>query len=135
MTDNLSREQRSAQMSRISGKNTAPEVFVRSLLHRMGYRFRVHVKSLPGTPDIVLPKYRTILFVHGCFWHRHSGCPLTYQVKSNKGFWREKFRKNLDRDRRTAASLVEMGWTVAVIWQCEVKEPVRLKQRLLRILK
>ena len=89
-------------MSRIRGRDTAPELLVRSALHRAGYRFRLHREDLPGRPDIVLPKYRTVVFVHGCFWHRHKGCRFAYTPKSRVAFWNDKFRRNVERDRRNA---------------------------------
>ena len=96
MVDNLTQEKRSWNMSRIKDKNTKPELVVRSILHRMGYRFRLHRKDLPGKPDIVLPKYKTVIFVHGCFWHRHKGCKYAYQPKSRVDFWQKKFKGNID---------------------------------------
>ena len=100
MTDILSKERRSWNMSRIRGSDTKPELLVRSLLHRMGYRFRLHRKDLPGRPDIVLPKYRTVIFVHGCFWHRHKGCKYAYTPKSRTDFWQNKFQGTVERDKR-----------------------------------
>ena len=98
MVDNITRKHRSWNMSRIKSKDTKPELAIRSLLHRMGYRFRVHVKDLPGHPDVVLPKWRTVVLVHGCFWHRHMECPFAYMPKSRKAFWSRKFRENVKRD-------------------------------------
>ena len=96
-------------MSRIRSKDTIPEVRVRSFLHRAGFRFRLHVKDLPGSPDIVLPKHRTAIFVHGCFWHRHSGCKYACTPKSRVDFWNKKFQQNIDRDRRNNIALEEAG--------------------------
>lgn len=121
-------------MSRIRSKNTKPEVLVRSLLHRMGYRFRLHVSSLPGTPDLVLPKYKTVVFVHGCFWHRHSGCKYSYTPKSRLEFWMRKFEKNIEVDRRAAKELEELGWRVLVIWECELTDTETLVKRISAIL-
>lgn len=104
------------------------------MLHRMGYRFRLHVSKLPGKPDIVLPKYRTIIFVHGCFWHRHPGCKYAYNPKTRQDFWERKFRQNVERHEAVARSLQELGWRVAVIWECEVRCPDHLKELLLQIL-
>ena len=118
-------------MSRIPGKNTSPEVLVRSILHRRGYRFRLHRKDLPGTPDIVLPMYATVIFVNGCFWHRHRGCKFAYSPKSNSEFWRKKFRGNVARDRRVKRELQEMGWKVLYVWECELRKPERLARELL----
>jgi len=117
-------------MSRIKGKDTGPEVRVRSLLHRMGYRFRIHKKDLPGKPDIVLPKYRTAIFVHGCFWHRHEGCRKAYNPKSRRDFWEEKFRQNKSRDIKNMNLLREQDWNVIVIWECEINDESRLSERL-----
>ncbi len=120
--DRMTPEQRSRCMSRIKGKNTKPERVVRSFLHRSGFRFRLHRKDLPGCPDIVLPKYRTVIFVHGCFWHRHPGCPRTTTPKTNVEFWGKKFAENVARDERNRQALVELGWNVVVIWECEIKD-------------
>ena len=119
MTDRLTPEHRSWNMSRIRNRDTAPEKIVRSLLHRMGYRFRLHRRDLPGSPDIVLPKYRTVIFVHGCFWHRHKGCKFAYMPKSRPEFWQNKFDTNVERDRRVKRELKKLGWRVIVIWECE----------------
>ena len=116
--DTLTPEHRSWVMSRIRSKDTKPEMIVRSWLHRSGYRFRLHVKTLPGHPDIVLPKYRTLIEVRGCFWHRHRGCPTATTPKSNVRFWRAKFRRNVARDRLHEAQWKELGWTVIVVWEC-----------------
>lgn len=109
-------------MSRVRSCNTQPELLVRSLLHKMGYRFRLHRKSLPGSPDIVLPKYRTVIFVHGCFWHRHAGCKHATMPEANASYWKEKFEKNRRRDRSHAKCLREMGWKVVVVWECQTKD-------------
>lgn len=109
-------------MSRISSKDTAPEKQVRSLLHNAGFRFRLHVKKLPGSPDIVLPKYRTVIFVHGCYWHRHSDCKYAYSPKSRTKFWEEKFEITVERDRRKSDELRALGWHVIVVWECELKK-------------
>ena len=107
-------------MSRIRSKNTKPELIVRSLLHRMGFRFRVNRKDLPGTPDIVLPKYKTVIFVHGCYWHRHPGCKGATTPSTRREFWEKKFRDNVDRDSRNQRDLRKAGWKVIVLWECEV---------------
>lgn len=120
MADRISPEHRSWNMSRIRGRDTRPEKIVRSVLHRLGYRFRLHPKGLPGRPDIVLPKYRTAIFVHGCFWHRHLGCRFAYTPKSRHEFWLKKFDENVARDERARHALAEAGWNVMVIWECEV---------------
>lgn len=116
--DMLTPERRSWNMSRIRGRNTVPELSVRSRLHQEGFRFRVH-RELPGRPDIVLPKYRVIIFVHGCFWHRHPGCRFTYLPKTNRTFWSTKFTRTKQRDIRNAQDLEEAGWTVYVVWECD----------------
>lgn len=126
MVDSISCEHRSWNMSRIRGENTAPELAVRSALHRLGFRFRLHVSSLPGRPDIVLPRHRTVIFVHGCFWHRHLGCKLSYLPKSRVAFWRAKFDANVARDKVVRRELRSLGWRVVVVWQCEAENPDRL---------
>lgn len=132
--DTLTPEQRHLNMSRIKGKNTRPEKRVRSLLHGLGYRFRLNVKSLPGKPDIVLPKYKTAIFVHGCFWHRHEACCYTTTPKTRQEFWEKKFSDNIQRDKNTAKSLEQLGWTVLVVWECELKDMEMLRHRLLEAL-
>lgn len=128
--DRLTTEKRSWNMSRIRSKNTNPEKQVRSLLHRTGYRFRIHVRKLPGCPDIVLPKYRTAIFVHGCFWHRHEGCRYAYVPKSSIEFWERKFQDNVERDKRNSENLKRLGWSVEVIWECESRDPELLLKRI-----
>ena len=133
MTDRISEEHRSWNMSKIRSKDTIPELTVRKLLHRMGYRFRLHRKDLPGNPDIVLPKYRTVVFVHGCFWHRHEGCRYAYTPKSNVDFWKAKFEANIERDNYVRSKLEAEGWTVVVVWECETRDDALLTKRLRRI--
>lgn len=120
--DKLSKERRSWNMSRIKSKNTAPELFVRSLLHRAGYRFRLHVKNLPGKPDIVLPKYRTVIEIYGCFWHLHSNCREGRIPDTKSDWWKEKLYKNVQRDKNHVISLNEMSWKVLIIWECLLKK-------------
>lgn len=120
MTDSLTKEKRSWNMSRIKGNNTRPEVLVRSILHKNGFRFRINVKNLPGKPDIVLPKYKTVIFVHGCFWHRHKNCKYAYTPKSRVDFWENKFRENQIRDKFVINQLKYLGWKVHVVWECQV---------------
>ena len=108
-------------MSRIRGKDTKPELLLRRLLHRAGYRFRLHAPDLPGKPDIVLPKYRTVIFVHGCFWHRHEGCSNATMPKSRTEFWEEKFRRTVERDEAKQRQLEALGWRVVVVWECDLK--------------
>lgn len=122
MKDRLTKERRSWNMSRIRGKDTAPERVVRSLLHRMGLRFRLHGKGLPGRPDILLRKYRTVVFVHGCFWHRHKGCRNCTTPTNRREWWLEKLNGNAARDRLHSRALSKLGWKVIVIWECETKE-------------
>lgn len=125
MVDNRSVESRSALMSRIGPKNTAPEMIVRRLLHKMGYRFRLHPKDLPGKPDIVLPGRKAAIFVHGCYWHGH-GCSKGRLPKSNVDFWRAKVEQNRLRDRQKSSQLEMLGWRVLTVWQCELKDIDRL---------
>lgn len=120
--DHLTREQRSWNMGRIHGKDTKPELVVRSFLFRHGFRFQLHVKVLPGHPDIVLSKYKTVIEVRGCFWHRHPGCRQTTTPSTNVEFWQEKFKRNVDRDRKTEKQLKELGWNLIVVWQCELQK-------------
>jgi len=117
-------------MSRIRGMDTKPEKLVRRVLHRMGYRFRIRNRGLPGSPDIVLPRYKTVVFVHGCFWHRHPGCKFSYTPKSRIDFWRDKFSDTVERDRRTEVLLRESGWNIVVVWECEIADLAVLSQRL-----
>ena len=119
--DKLSSEKRSWNMSRIRGANTKPELAVRSMLHRMGYRFRISNKTLPGRPDIVLTKYRAVIFVHGCFWHRHHGCKYAYTPKSRLDFWGQKFEENVMRDKNNIPLLKKARWLPIVVWECEIK--------------
>ena len=109
-------------MSRIRGKNTTPERVVRSELHSRGFRFRIHRKDLPGSPDIVLSKYRTVIFVHGCYWHRHEGCKYATTPKSNVEFWLNKFNENTQRDSRNQKALKDLGWKVLIVWECEISK-------------
>lgn len=130
MVDRLTREHRSWNMSRIRGRNTAPEKQVRSALHRAGYRFRLHRQDLPGRPDIVLPKHHTVIFVHGCFWHRHKNCRFAYTPKSRVRFWQDKFQSNVERDRRNVRALRALGWRIMTVWECEAASPARWLGRL-----
>ena len=114
---------RSKAMRSVHGKNTLPEMQVRRMLFRAGFRFRLHDAKLPGKPDIILPKYRTIIFVNGCFWHRHPGCKKATTPSSNTVYWEEKFKQNVDRDQRTEQKLKELGWNLIIVWECELKQP------------
>ena len=117
-------------MSRIRGHNTRPEVIVRSLLHGLGLRFRLKSKEVPGRPDIILPKYKIAIFVHGCFWHRHLDCRFSYHPKSNQDFWQEKFRKNVIRDEEVSKRFQGSDWKQVIIWECELREQGQLTERL-----
>jgi DNA mismatch endonuclease (patch repair protein) len=132
--DKISRQQRSKNMAAVRGKNTTPELIVRHVLHSMGYRFRLHRKDLPGKPDIVLPKYRTCIFVHGCFWHQHPGCKRATKPSSNEDFWLKKLESNVARDQLVKADLERLGWRVITVWECELREPDHLADRLKEIL-
>lgn len=122
MADTLTPERRSLVMSRIKGKDTKPELLLRSLLHKRGFRFRIHDRRLPGRPDIVLPRYRTVILVHGCFWHRHPNCKYASTPKSRQKFWLDKFEKTVQRDKKQATMLEETGWRLIVVWECELKK-------------
>ena len=130
MVDIVSKKQRSENMSRIRSRDTGPELAVRRVAHRMGFRFRLYRKDLPGTPDLTFPKHRLAVFVHGCFWHRHSGCRFAYSPKSRVEFWTKKFKQNVTRDRRNRTALQNLGWRVAVIWECETREANVVEDRL-----
>ena len=119
-------------MSAIKSKNTKPEIAVRKLLHSMGYRFRLHRKDLPGSPDIVLPKYKTVIFVHGCFWHRHENCKYASTPKTRKEFWESKFKSNVKRDKESQEKIKNIGWQSVVVWECEIKNE-KIKDKLLEI--
>lgn len=133
MVDTLTKEKRSWNMSRIRGRNTKPELVVRSLLHRMGYRFRLHRKDLPGKPDIVLPKYKTVIFVHGCFWHRHKRCKYAYTPKSRLRFWNRKFDRTLQLDKINLRKLKHLGWKTLIIWECQVKNNDKIRQLIKKL--
>lgn len=124
---------RSRIMSSVRRENTKPEIIVRKALHKLGLRFRIHVKSMPGSPDILLPKYRLVIFVHGCFWHRHPGCKYSSTPRSRLDYWLPKFQANIDRDARFELQLKELGWNVEVIWECETKNGEALNSRLKEI--
>lgn len=132
--DRLSKEHRSWNMSRICGQHTSPELLVRSLLHRSGFRFRLHRRDLPGSPDIVLPRHKVVVFVHGCFWHRHPRCRSAAMPKSHPEFWRQKFRANVRRDRRNISQLIKLGWQVIIIWECETRDSRALAALITRVL-
>ena len=123
---------RSYNMSQISGKDTKPEMIVRRFLHKNGFRYRLHVKDLPGKPDLVLPKYNTVIFVHGCFWHVHEGCDYFKLPQTNTEFWKEKLYGNKSRDHKHIQELEDLGWNVNVVWECELK-PNKMNKTLIRL--
>ena len=122
MPDRMTPKQRHDCMSHIRSRNTKPEVLLRKELHRLGYRYRINVRKLPGTPDIVLAKYRTCIFVNGCFWHGHKGCSKFVMPKTNEGFWADKIRNNHERDLKNAAMLEATDWKVITVWECQLKK-------------
>ena len=128
--DKVNPEKRSWTMAQVKDRNTCPEKTVRSLLHRMGYRFRLQRTDLPGKPDIVLPKLKTVVFVHGCFWHRHPGCKRATIPASNTEYWNPKFARTVARDARNQGLLEAAGWRVLVIWECEMKNLAELRARI-----
>lgn len=128
--DTLSPEQRSERMSRVRAKNTKPELLVRRLIHSLGYRYRLHSKKLPGHPDLVFPGRKKVIFVHGCFWHRHEGCPLCRMPKTKIDFWKPKFEGNQSRDKVNQAKLREQGWDFLIIWECELRDREPLAGRI-----
>lgn len=138
MADNHSKEVRSMNMSHIRSKNSKPEELVRKYLFSKGFRYRKNVKTLPGRPDIVLPKYKTVIFVNGCFWHKHD-CPRFVWPSTNEEYWRPKIMGNVERDKRNLAELQQLGWTVLTVWECELKKKVidatldQLEKRLCKI--
>lgn len=135
MTDIVNSKTRSIMMSGIRSGNTKPEKLVRSLLHRKGFRFRLHRKDLPGKPDIVLSRYRTVIFVHGCFWHRHKDCKLAYTPKTRTEFWARKFMDNISRDAQAQQQLTDNGWHVVVVWECETRNREAIQDKLNQIIK
>src|SRR5258708_2551621 len=126
---NRSREQISAQMSRIRKTDTRPELVVRSLAHRMGYRFRLYRRDLPGTPDLVFPSRQKVIFVHGCFWHQHACSRGRKQPKTNRDYWLPKLTRNVSRDSRVQGQLASLGWKALVVWECETGDPLMLSSR------
>jgi len=130
MPEKITREQRSHTMRQVRSANTSPEIIVRKLLHGMGFRFRLHDAKLPGKPDIILKKYGTVIFVHGCFWHRHKNCVRASTPVTNCDYWDRKFRLNVTRDRGSISSLKKLGLHVLVIWECETRNLSSLEKRL-----
>ncbi|MEP6788393.1 MAG: very short patch repair endonuclease [Acidobacteriota bacterium] len=133
MADNRTRQSRSALMSRVGSRDTAPELTVRRLLHRLGYRFRLHRRSLPGTPDIIFPSRRKAIFVHGCYWHAH-GCRIGKMPKSNTEYWSAKLARNRERDTENRNKLEELRWSVLEVWQCQTSNPCQLSELLVDFL-
>jgi DNA mismatch endonuclease (patch repair protein) len=134
MTDVFTPEKRSRIMARVKGADTRPEMIVRSMAHRMGFRFRLHVRDLPGRPDLVFPRHKKIIFVHGCFWHGHDGCRRSARPTTNTEFWNRKLSGNVERDKRNREALIEAGWKVLVVWECETRDRERLKAILIDFL-
>ena len=134
MTDVFSKEKRSWIMSRVKGHDTKPEIMVRSVIHRMGFRFRIHRRDLPGNPDIVLPRHGKVIFVHGCFWHGHKHCSRSKRPTTNEEFWNRKLDGNIERDKRFRETLRRMGWKVLVVWECETRKHEALLRKLERFL-
>jgi len=134
MADHLTSKKRSWNMSLIRSANTAPEIIVRKMLYSFGFRFRLHKKDLPGKPDIVLKKYKTVIFVHGCFWHQHKRCKRSNIPKSNRSYWKPKLNRNIKRDSRHKADLKKIGWRTITIWECETKTIEKLRKKLVKAL-
>ncbi len=130
MADVFTVAKRSWVMSRIRGENTGPERAVRSFLHGLGFRFRLHVRNLPGRPDIVLPRHKTVVMINGCFWHHHCGCRNAVWPRNRAEFWRAKIEGTIERDRANRRALRKVGWSVITIWECQAENPVRLRRRL-----
>jgi DNA mismatch endonuclease (patch repair protein) len=128
--DHVDRTKRSLIMAAVHSKDTSPEMAVRKIVHGLGYRYQLHVRTLPGCPDLVFPVRRKIIFVHGCFWHRHRNCRYATSPKTHPEFWEAKFAANVVRDRRARRELRRMDWAVLTVWQCELKKPDRLTERL-----
>ncbi|QKS29670.1 MAG: DNA mismatch endonuclease Vsr [Candidatus Accumulibacter similis] len=132
--DTLSPEQRRRTMAAVKGRNTTPELIVRRLLHKAGFRFRLYRNDLPGKPDVALSKYRTVIFVHGCFWHQHPGCKKASKPSTRQDYWLPKLARNIERDKRQISDLDALGWSVLVVWECETKDKAALSEKLVRIL-
>lgn len=130
MADHVDRKKRSLIMAAVHSRDTGPEMAVRKIVHALGYRYRLHDPKLPGRPDLVFASRHKTIFVHGCFWHRHIGCKYTTTPKTRRAFWESKFSSNVSRDRRTRRELRKMGWEVLTVWQCELRNPEKLKGRL-----
>jgi DNA mismatch endonuclease, patch repair protein len=135
LVDIFSKEKRSWVMSRIRGRDTQPEMVVRSLLHRLGFRFRVHVSSLPGKPDIALPRFKTVIFVHGCFWHHHANCRNANYPDTRAKFWRDKIDGTVARDQQKQRQLRRLGWRVFTVWECQLSNPDAVANRFMRLIR
>lgn len=136
MVDNLTPERRSKNMGNIRSKDTTPEMIVRKLAHRIGYRFRLHRKSLPGKPDLVFPSRKKVIFVHGCFWHQHKvpDCKISRIPKSRTEYWIPKLQKNVERDKEHQAALISRGWNILIIWECEIRDVGKLADKICKFL-
>jgi DNA mismatch endonuclease (patch repair protein) len=133
--DHITKEKRSWNMSRITSKNTAPEIIFRKLIHRAGFRYRLHVKTLPGKPDLVLKKYRSTVFVHGCFWHGQENWGRGNKPKTNKKYWKNKIERNIARDKKNVTMLKNAGWNTFIVWECELKKPESVLKRFQKFIK
>jgi DNA mismatch endonuclease (patch repair protein) len=129
--DTISKERRSQNMSKIRSKDTLPEILIRKALWRMGYRYRLHYKLLPGKPDIVITKHKIVIFVHGCFWHRHENCIEASRPKTNSEYWETKINRNIERDKKYQEEIKQSGWKVIIIWECNVKKDIEENMKLL----
>ena len=134
MTETVTKEKRSEIMRKVPQKNTKPELFVRKLTYRLGYRYRLHRRDIPGTPDLAFIGRRKVIFVHGCFWHAHENCKYSRPPKSNTEFWLPKLARNKARDEATSKQLSEQGWDVLTIWECELKAPEKLEEKISRFI-
>ena len=134
MADTLTKRERSARMALVRGRDTEPEKVLRAIVRGLRFRARLHDKSLPGTPDLVIPTRRSVLFVHGCFWHRHSGCALARLPKSRLDFWLPKLEANRKRDQRTRRALSRLGWRSIVVWECQLRETEKVRRRIAKFL-
>lgn len=134
MADTVSPEVRSQIMAKVKSKGMKPELRVRKLLHRLGYRYRLHRSDLPGRPDLVFPARRKVIFVNGCFWHRHDGCPQVRIPATNRDYWLAKLERNYNRDRRSIAALQEQGWSVMTVWECQLRDIPAATERLVLFL-
>jgi DNA mismatch endonuclease, patch repair protein len=133
MTDIVDSQTRSRMMAGIRAKDTKPELVLRKSLHALGFRYRLHSKDLPGRPDLVLPKYKAVIFIHGCFWHRHESCRYASQPRTRTEFWAAKFDANVARDKAACSWLIQMGWRVAVVWECTLRKEAGVKAAAMRV--